>query len=123
MKKITESRKKFVKYMDDDLNAPQALAAVFEMVNAVNQALEKKKADKKSLQEAEKFMIDLNSIFDFISEEETIGEEDKKLIQKREEMRAKKEFAEADKIREILKERGIIVEDTPEGVRWKKLRK
>src|SRR3989344_3367239 len=122
MKKVTESRKKFVKYMDDDLNVPLALASIFQMISAVNKAIDEKKADKKSLKEAEKFMMGLNSIFDFVVEEGTIGEEDKKLIQKREELRKQKNFAEADKIRNILKEKGIILEDTPQGIRWKKMK-
>jgi cysteinyl-tRNA synthetase len=122
-KKIADSRKKFEKYMDDDLNAPQALASVFAMINDVNKSIEKKKIDKKSLKEAEKFLKDVNRVFDFASEDEEITQEERELIMEREELRKQKNFAEADKIRNILKEKGIILEDTPQGIRWRKIRK
>ena len=122
MKKISASRKKFEKYMDDDLNSPQALAVVFEMINTVNQALEKNNADKKSLKEAEIFLMDVNKIFDFVSEEDDITKEEKELIMQREEFRKQKNFAEADRIRNILQEKGIVLEDTPHGIRWKKVK-
>jgi len=120
-KDIVDAKKKFVKYMDDDLNVPQALAAVFEMMNKANKAIDSNKADRKSLKMALKLLTEINIILDIIVEQPlSLTKEEKALIEKREQLRKEKKFAEADKIRTLLKERGILLEDTPYGPRAKK---
>ncbi|MCX6816183.1 MAG: cysteine--tRNA ligase [Candidatus Aenigmarchaeota archaeon] len=151
---IKKTKEDFVKYMDDDMNTPQALAVVFRLINNVNEAIEKKAADRKTLQAVHKFLIEINSIFDIVEKKETGFVESKNadtdfsdigsifneldnslrnnnekdvnnllnnIIVIREKHRKQKNFDEADKIRNRLKERGIILEDTPQGVRWKKV--
>jgi len=119
---IKKTKENFAKYMDDDLNTPQALAAVFHLIKKVNEAIDKQQADKKTLQAVHKFLLEINQIFDIIKHKgmAELTEEERALIEKREQLRKQKNFAEADKIRAELKERGILLEDTPQGVRWKK---
>ena len=121
LKSIADAMKKFRSHMDDDLNVPQALASLFAMISNVNAAIDRNKADKKSLKKAMEFLSEANSIFDIMREEEKISAEDKMLIEQRERFRAEKNFAEADRIREILSKKGIILEDTPYGARAKKV--
>ena len=66
----------------------------------------------------------INDVLDIIEEikEERLTEEELHLIEKREEMRRQKNFAEADKMRALLKEKSIVLEDTPQGVRWKRIK-
>ena len=116
---INVYKKKFEEAMDDDLQISEALAAVFEFVKAVNRLeISKKDADK-----VRKLMINFNKVFGIkgLGEKEKISKEIEEMIKKREEARKKKDFETADKIRNELKKKGIILEDTPQGARWKKV--
>ncbi len=118
---IKNTKEKFRKSMDDDLNTPQALASVFNLIKNVNKAIDKNVADKRTLQAVFKFLMEINEIFDIIiakKEAEKLTKEEKDLIEKRERLRKEKNFADADNIRARLKEKGIVLEDTPQGVRW-----
>ncbi len=118
---IKNTREKFRKAMDDDLNTPQALAAVFELIKTVNKSIDKNNADKRTLQAVHKFLAEINEIFDIINKKEDreeLSKEEKELMRKREKFRNEGNFAEADKIRNELKSMGIILEDTPQGARW-----
>lgn len=119
-KTIEAAKKKFIRCMDDDLNVPRALAAIFDMVSAVNKKIDANKADKKSLEMTLDLLADINRIFDILVESKTtLTKEEKQLVEKREHLRKEKKFAEADKIREALKHKGILLEDTPHGARVK----
>ena len=117
--KKTESE--FVKRMNDDLNVPLALAAIFNMVNHVNKELDTDTAG--NLSKVVTFMEKINAVFDFVQEEEELTREEKSLIEQREQARKEKRFSEADRIRNKLRERGIVLEDTESGVRVKKVKK
>lgn len=109
---IKETKEKFVEAMNDDFNTPQALAVIFDFMNKVN----KKGGGKKSYQ----LMLEFDKVFNILTiKEKKLSAEIKKLIQERERARRKKDFRKADKIREKLKEKGIILEDTKKGVKWK----
>ncbi len=104
---------KFEDAINDDLNMPQALAVLWDFVRDKDA-----KGKLKTIEEMEKvFALDL------LVEEEKVKVSDKitKLIDEREQARKDKDFAKADKIRDKLKEKGIILEDTKDGVRWKKV--
>ena len=120
---LKSSRVKFIEVMDDDFNTAEAVAVLFELLKEANIYLNRSQGLKKNvLEPILNFYKEVNEIFNFIEEtEEELEQEIKELISKREEARKKKDFATADAIRDDLKERGIILEDTPQGVRWKKI--
>jgi cysteinyl-tRNA synthetase len=107
--------------MDDDLNTSVALAAIHELTRVVNPVLTKARLledNKRELIEAiERFDSVLNVFGD--SEPQNVDLEIQALITLRQEARHRRDFARADEIRDQLAERGIILEDTKDGVRWK----
>lgn len=110
---IEKTRKEFIEVMDDDFDTPKALAVIFDFVREVN----KKGGGKK----AYKLLKEFDEIFGVLSEEEVeLTKEIEELIEKREKARREGDWDTADKIRAELKEKGISVEDTPEGVKWKR---
>ena len=118
---VKAAKQKFIKYMDDDLDVAKALPLIFGMINKVNKEVDAKKADAKSLRLVINFILEVNKIFDIIkTSEEKLSKEEEALIERREQLRKEKRFKEADEIRAELKKRGILLEDTPHGVRWKK---
>ncbi len=114
---IDKARKEFEDAMDTDLDISGALAALFNLVRNVNKI-------KFSITDAniiKDLIVEINSVLGLVElEREELSEELKGLIDEREKARAKKDFDTADKIRDELKEKGIVLEDTSEGVRWKK---
>jgi len=108
--------------MDDDLNTAAALAAVHDVVREINTVLAKGglRADNKEavLDAIGRF----NSVLGIFGELETeiLAEEIEALIAERQEARRNRNFARSDEIRDLLAEKGIILEDTKDGVRWKR---
>lgn len=116
-----KARQEFEKAMDDDLSMSNALAAVFDFIRDINRLMEKG-ISRKNAELAEKTMKNFDKVLGILEEkEEKLEKELAELIQKREKARKEKNFKEADKIRDILKKKGIRLDDTPYGVRWKKL--
>jgi len=119
---IDNSLSDFEKAMDDDLNTSVALAAIHNLVREINTVLAKdglKSDNQKSVLEAiEKFDLVLG-IFGK-RETEILDEEIERLIEERQEARRNRNFARSDEIRDELAEKGIILEDTKDGVRWKR---
>lgn len=110
-------RQDFVKVMDDDLNTADAISAVFELVTAINTAVKdgaSKAFAKKSLETLMEFADVLGLLQG--KAEEGVDPEVQKLIDERQEARKAKNFARADEIRDLLKEKGITLKDTPQGV-------
>jgi cysteinyl-tRNA synthetase len=114
--------RKFEAAMDDDLNTAAALAAVHDMVREVNiiLAADGLTDDERStvLDAIEKF----NAVLGIFGAEETISldVEIEALVEERQEARRNRDFARSDEIRDLLAEKGIILEDTKDGVRWKR---
>ena len=119
---ILKAREKFETAMDDDLNISPALAAVFDFVKDINVAREKmplSKADSAAVQEMlKKFDSVLGVVY--VDEGQALDSEIEDLIEKRNQARRDRNFAEADKIRGQLDDMGIILEDSPSGTRWKR---
>jgi cysteinyl-tRNA synthetase len=108
----------FEKAMDDDLNVSEALAAVFNFVKAINRLGELSAADVTAVVDQ---MSRFDSVLGVLEEQGAILEEEiQHMIEDREHARLNKDFGKADKIRDKLRDKGIILEDTPKGVRWKK---
>jgi cysteinyl-tRNA synthetase len=124
-KKLLDSTKdiyaKFDEAMDDDFNTADAIAAVFELVKFANT---NSGADntKEYLEELKSKIITLTDVLGLIveKEDEMLDEEIDSLIEQRQQARKNKDFAKADEIRDTLLAKGIVLEDTREGVRWKR---
>jgi len=120
---IKEYRRRFEEAMDNDLNTPAALAIFFGFIREVNKALDESKASYRDLEECKAFVNTFNKIFYVIpSYEDKLEPELQALIEARNEARRRKDWATADKIREELRRRGVLLEDTPQGVKWKKVK-
>ena len=117
---FTEQRKQeFIDAMEDDLNTADALAAVFMLVRDINTAISAG-AGKKALEAFAEVFGELTGVLGLVYNRrtETLDSEIEELINKRTEARKNKDFKTADEIRDKLKEMGIILEDTPQGVKW-----
>lgn len=117
---IDKTRNQFQKAMGDDLNISAALSHVFEFVKDINSLMMKSRIGKENAQEIINLINDFDKIFGIIEKQEELPVELKKLIDEREKARKEKDFIQADKLREELKQKGIMLEDTKDGVRWKK---
>jgi len=121
---IKEAAVSFKESMDDDFNTAGALGAVFDAVRAVNIHLgEHGDADMEGLSSALVFIERADDILGFLPDSQEIKMDESEveaLIAERDEARKAKNFARSDEIRDMLASRGIAIEDTPLGTRWKK---
>lgn len=115
--KYDEYRTAFKTAMDDDLNTADAITAIFELVTEINTAV-KDGASKEFAQKSLDTLLELTHVLGLLEAEEdnAVGEEIQKLVDERQQARAEKNFARADEIRDILKEKGYVLKDTPQGV-------
>ena len=118
---LAEYEKKFDEAMDDDFNTADAIAAIFELVKYANSNVtaENTKAFMNAVKEK---IISLSDILGLIveKEEEILDSDIEKLIEERQAARKEKNFARADEIRNLLLEKGIVLKDTREGVKWER---
>ena len=124
--KLAEEIPAFVKRyedaMEDDLNTADAISVIFELVKFANTNVEAgvtSKAFAQKIYDTMKQLMDILGI-DIKEQEVLLDEEIENLIEERQAARKAKNFARADEIRDLLTEKGIILEDTREGVRWKR---
>lgn len=119
--KTQEYTDSFGRAMDDDFNTADAIAAVFELVKYINTTADGTRS-KEYLDNLYKRLESLTDVLGIIIEkkEEMLDEEIEAMIEKRQAARKERNFALADQIRDELLARGIILEDTREGVKWKK---
>lgn len=112
----------FVDAMDDDLNTADALGVVFELVREINTMLADPAASGDALKAADDLFREFCDVLGLLPEKEDAGldEEIEELIRQRTAAREKKDYATADAIRGRLKEMGVVLEDTPGGVKWKR---
>jgi cysteinyl-tRNA synthetase len=111
---------------NDDLNAPEAMAALFEFIRMVNAELDAGGTDAAGLDDARKAFALVNGVLDVVPGEPEMDDAFSKWVEDRltarREARARRDFAAADAIRGELDGKGIAIEDTPQGTRWKKVR-
>ncbi len=115
-------KRKFIDAMDDDFNTAESIGILFEIEHFVHRLIDKHIVDSKFFSKIKTLILELANILGILEgriEKEILEAEIEALIKEREEARAKKDFKKADSIRNQLLERGIILEDTPFGVRWK----
>ncbi len=119
---VRRSQKRFEDALDDDLNTAEALAAIHDFVRETNARIDQnevKAGDRRALLD---LVDNFDSVFNIFGEasQELLEAEIQALIDEREAARRARNFARADEIRNLLTSKGIILEDTKDGVRWRK---
>ena len=118
---MPEAYSKFRDRMNDDLDSPQALAIFFDWMKTVNGKIDKNVITDSELGEAWEFLVAFDSVFGFIRNQDfEIPDKINLLLNKRQKARDEENWVESDLIREHLKEKGWMVEDTPDGQYIKK---
>ena len=117
---LAKRRDQFVEAMNDDLNTADAISAVFELVRDINTNVVAAKANKGSVEAAIKMFDELTGILGLVYDrkKEDLDEDIEALIAQRTQARKDRNWAEADRIRDELKAKGIVLEDTAQGVKW-----
>ena len=119
---VSAARERFVESMDNDLNTSAALAAIFDFVRFTYQKDAQDALSGGDFRIASEFMQEVEAILNILrSQPQLLDEEIAAHIEARQAARRRKDFAEADRIREWLSSKGIQLEDTKDGVRWKRL--
>jgi len=117
---LSKFRDKFIAAMDDDLNTADAISAIFELIKDINTVTKDgstKEFAEKCLSLLDELTVVLGLLREKAEESSGIDDEIQKLVDERQEARKAKNFARSDEIRDLLKARGITLEDTPQGVR------
>lgn len=116
-------KQRFTDAMDDDINVQNGIAVVYELVKYANIYAQQEQVHAGALANLKSTLATLMSIFGVkltAADNQIDDEQIKKLIEERNEARKNKDFARSDQIRDDLKKQGIILEDTPQGTRYKK---
>ncbi|MDY5312738.1 MAG: cysteine--tRNA ligase [Oscillospiraceae bacterium] len=113
-------REQFIAAMDDDLNTADAIASIFELVRDINTNVVGKTPSKALVEGAIAMFDELTGVLGLVynRKTETLDSDVEALIEARTNARKEKNWAEADRIRDQLKEMGIVLEDTAQGVKW-----
>jgi len=129
-KTLPQYRVNFCEAMDDDLNTADAIAVIFEMVRGINAVVADPKASKMFANEAMKMLDELTGVLGLLyarhdgdkmtQEGESADSDIEALIAQRQAAREEKDWAKADEIRNKLSQMGIVLEDTPQGVKWRR---
>lgn len=113
-------REQFIDAMDDDLNTADAIASIFELVRDINTNVVGKTPSKALVEGAISVFDELTGVLGLVynRKTETLDSDIEALIEARTNARKERNWAEADRIRDQLKEMGIVLEDTAQGVKW-----
>ena len=122
---VEKTRKNFATGLSDDLNISVALRALFDMIREVNSLIAKNKVFSQDAEKLTNLIHSIDSVLGVLPEEkqELLPAEITKKIEEREKSRKDKDFESADRIRDELLDLGIILEDTKNGVRWKRIKR
>ena len=111
----------FVKSMEDDLNTADGISAIFELVKFANLNLNHE-SSKAMLEKTHDLLVELSNVLGILKKEDELLDSDiQDLIDKRMQARKDKDYKLSDDIRDELKAKGIVLEDTQEGVKWKRI--
>ncbi|MER1954858.1 MAG: cysteine--tRNA ligase [Desemzia incerta] len=118
---LEQFKQDFIREMDDDFNAANGITVVYELAKTMNIYSEQAEVSKVVLEAMRELMSELLQVFGITFEQETLLDEKiEQLIVERNEARAAKNFQRSDEIRDLLKAEGIILDDTPQGTRWRR---
>lgn len=120
--RINSRREQFIEAMDDDLNTADGVAAIFDLVKDINISILDKEVSKNVCQTAADVFDELCDVLGILYNRKSndVDADIEALIEQRQTARANKDWATADRIRDELKAKGIILKDTPQGVTWTK---
>lgn len=118
---IDKYKEQFIESMKDDLNTADAISALFELVRYTNLKLSES-SSKEIVEKAYSLLDELANVLGILKKEDEILEADiLKLIEKRSQARRDKDYQLSDEIRDELKDKGILLEDAQDGVKWKRI--
>lgn len=118
---VEKFKEEFVEAMEDDLNTADAISSIFELVKYTNTNFDKT-TSKEVLERSLNVLIELTKVLGILSKkDELLEDEILALIDKRNKAREEKDYKLSDEIRDSLKEKGIILEDAKDGVKWKRV--
>lgn len=120
---LSNYRDRFCEVMDDDLNTADAVSVIFELVREINSAVSPSTDPTKALAKAcDDIFTELSDVIGIpFATAEAVDEDIEAMIESRQAARKAKNYAEADRIRDELKGMGIVLEDTPQGVKWHRI--
>ena len=119
---LAAAREAFGAALDDDLNVSAGLAAVFDLVRDLNRRIERRSLSSADSVRALDLLRDLDRVLGILPEPDDDLEPDvAALLEAREEARARRDFAASDRLRDELASRGVTVEDTRDGQRWRRM--
>ena len=118
--KLNSRKEQFIAAMDDDLNTADAITAIFELVKDINTTVITDAPSKELVELSVTLFDELTGVLGLVynRKTESLDDEIEKLIEARTQARKDRNWAEADRIRDELKAQGIVLEDTPQGVKW-----
>lgn len=122
--KLLEIKGKFIEAMEDDINTADAIAAIFDIVKELNSNITVSSKPSKAIIEFSHSLVrELGGILGIAQKqkEDNLDSEIEELIERRQQARKEKNWKLADEIRDKLKDMGIVLEDTPQGVKWKRV--
>jgi cysteinyl-tRNA synthetase len=119
---VTETQQRYEEALDDDLNISGALGAIFEMVREVNRAMAQQQLSGAGAAQVAALMRRFDAVLGLLADEQTPHDHEVEVLrEERQHARQSRDFARADALRVQLRERGYVVEDTPQGARLKRL--
>ncbi|MBQ7646134.1 MAG: class I tRNA ligase family protein, partial [Clostridia bacterium] len=120
--KLEDKKASFIEVMDDDFNTADGLGILFDMTRMINTALADENASKEFIEKAFEIHYELLSLMGFETEQAENGDDEKieAMVKERSEAKKAKDYKRADEIREELKKMGVVIEDTPQGPKWKR---
>ncbi len=118
---LEEARTRFTAALDDDLNISPALAAVFDLVRELNRRVDARALSTADAASAAAFLRDLDRVLGVMEEEaEQLEPELARLLEERAAARARRDWATSDRLRDELADRGVLIDDTKDGQRWRR---